>query len=437
MKPSIFSLFTALFTLTILNADERQLELAVPFTDNMILQRDSKVPVWGWSKPGTRVAVSFAGQSKSAVTDANGDWMILLDSLKASREGREMVITNDKGGSISLKDALVGEVWFSSGQSNMVWLAGKSMCSDLARQLASSEDDVPIREINVDTTSALYPQKRATSEEGWKTASAAGGFSALSLAFAHELYKELNVPIGILLSAHSNTRVEAFTQRQAIEAHPMLKVDKDLIHDADPLTKQGLNAFMKYYADLKAWQDEAGHAAEAGGKVPQRPKLPGIAGMWRGPSQFFNGKIAPVIPYAIRGAIWCQGTSNSGDGRIYAARMEALVKGWRDAWSMPGMPFYFTQMQPYGSPDPDNVGFAGRPPGSAQVLRREPEERRHGGAIRHQFRQSEWHPLLQQTASRDAHGPLGAGQAVRQEGCLHRSDLQRVQGERPQGDRLL
>ena len=80
--------------------------------------------------------------------------------------------------------------------------------------------------------------------------------------------------------------------------------------------------------------------------------------MWRGPSQFFNGKIAPVIPYAIRGAIWCQGTSNSGDGRIYAARMEALVKGWRDAWGMPEMPFYFTQMQCYGAPDPNNVGFA-------------------------------------------------------------------------------
>ena len=80
--------------------------------------------------------------------------------------------------------------------------------------------------------------------------------------------------------------------------------------------------------------------------------------MWRGPSQFFNGKIAPVVPYAIRGAIWCQGTSNSGDGRIYAARMEALVRGWRDAWGMPEMPFYFTQMQCYGSPDPDSVGFA-------------------------------------------------------------------------------
>ena len=150
-----------------------KLELAVPFTDNMILQRDSKVPVWGWSKPGTRVTVRFAGQNKSAVTNANGEWMIRLDSLKASREEREMVITNGQGESISLKGALVGEVWFSSGQSNMVWLAGKSMCSDLARQLSSSKDDAPIREINAETTSALYPQKRATSEEGWKKASAA------------------------------------------------------------------------------------------------------------------------------------------------------------------------------------------------------------------------------------------------------------------------
>ena len=74
--------------------------------------------------------------------------------------------------------------------------------------------------------------------------------------------------------------------------------------------------------------------------------------------RFFNGKINPVVPYAIRGAIWCQGTSNSGDGRIYASRMEALLDGWRAAWGMPDMPFYFTQMQCYGTPDPNVVGFA-------------------------------------------------------------------------------
>ena len=269
-----------------------------------------------------------------------------------------MKVTNDRNESIVLEDALVGEVWFSSGQSNMVWTAGRSMCADLAREVAASEKDIPIREINISTVSALYPQKRATSDGGWKTHKGASNFSALSLAFAYQLHKELDMPIGILLSAHSNTRIEAFTQRQSIEKHPGLKSDTKLIHDADPLTAQGRKSLAQYEKDIRAWQELAGEAVVAGGRIPTRPVVPGIAGMWRGPSQFFNGKINPVVPYAIRGAIWCQGTSNSGDGRIYAARMEALVNGWREAWKMPEMPFYFTQMQCYGSPDPNNVGFA-------------------------------------------------------------------------------
>ena len=147
------------------------------------------------------------------------------------------------------------------------------MCNQLARDLASAQEDIPIREININTVSALYPQKRATSDDGWKKASAAGGFSALSLSFAHELYKELNMPIGILLSAHSNTRVEAFTQRGAIEAHHRLKGDADLMRDADPLTEQGRKKYEQYYTELSQWQDAAGKAMENGGRVPPRPLL--------------------------------------------------------------------------------------------------------------------------------------------------------------------
>ncbi|MGI9497487.1 MAG: sialate O-acetylesterase [Mariniblastus sp.] len=337
---------------------DQNLELAAPFTNNMILQRQVSVPVWGFDTPGAKITVEFAGQSKQAVVDQYGDWMVKLDPLEVSREGRPMKVTNDRNESIVLEDALVGEVWFSSGQSNMVWTAGRSMCADLAREVAASEKDIPIREINISTVSALYPQKRATSDGGWKTHKGASNFSALSLAFAYQLHKELDMPIGILLSAHSNTRIEAFTQRQSIEKHPGLKSDTKLIHDADPLTEQGRKSLAQYEKDIRAWQKLAGKAVVAGGRIPTRPVVPGIAGMWRGPSQFFNGKINPVVPYAIRGAIWCQGTSNSGDGRIYAARMEALVNGWREAWKMPEMPFYFTQMQCYGSPDPNNVGFA-------------------------------------------------------------------------------
>lgn len=346
------------FLFLVVSANVHGLELAVPFTDKMILQRGSHVPVWGFDEPGRRITVEFAGQSKSTTVDDQGDWMVKLDPLKASLEERNFLVKNDQGKVVELKEVLVGEVWFSSGQSNMVWTAGKSMCNELAKEISSKGGEIPIREINIETVSALYPQKRATSVEGWKASTAASGFSALSLSFANELYRELKIPVGILLSAHSNTRIEAFTQRKAIEDHPELREDASLIHQADPLTKEGKEAYKTYYADLEVWQEEAGKMALAGGRVPARPKLPGIAGMWRGPSQFFNGKIVPVIPYAIRGAIWCQGTSNSGDGRIYAARMEALVRGWRDAWDMPEMPFYFTQMQCYGAPDPNTVGFA-------------------------------------------------------------------------------
>ncbi|MGB0766183.1 MAG: sialate O-acetylesterase [Phycisphaeraceae bacterium] len=335
------------------------LQLATPFTDNMILQRQKPVPVWGWAEPGSDVTVLFAGQTKTAKADAKGKWMLKLDALKASAEERDFTVCVTSGPSVTLSGVLVGEVWFSSGQSNMVWVAAKSEVSKLANEIANAETDIPIREINIKTASAIYPQDLAEVEDGgWKKSSEAGGFSALSLAFAHSLYEELNVPIGILLSAHSNTRIEAFTQGEAILKHPDIKMDAKQIRDADVLTEQGKDAFAQYEKDILTWQDEAGEAALVAAKMPQRPNLPGIAGSWRGPSQFYNGKIHPVVPFAIRGTIWCQGTSNDGDGAVYADRMEALLNGYRDAWDMPDMPFIFTQMQSYGkNMNPDDLGF--------------------------------------------------------------------------------
>lgn len=334
------------------------IELAAPFRDNAILQREKPLPVWGWCKPGTKVTVEFQGQTKSVTAGKDGSWRVRLDPLKACAEPAAMTILDGEGMKVALTNILVGEVWHVSGQSNMEWLASKSNCSGLSLEIAKAKEEVPIRELRIDTVSALYPQKRATSVDGWKSSRIAGNFSALSLAFAYELYKELKVPVGILSTAHSNTRIEAFTQRQAIETHAALKEDVDLMHDGDVTTEQGRNAFEAYYRDLAAWQQAS---AERGFPVERplpRPELPGIAGQWRGPSQFFNGKIAPVVPYAIRGSLWCQGESNNGDGRRYAARMEALVRGWRDAWGMPDMPFYFTQMQNYGSPDSAELGMA-------------------------------------------------------------------------------
>ena len=117
----------------------KEFKLAAPFTDNMILQRECPVPVWGAGAPGSEVTVEFAGQVKAAKADDNGDWMLRLDPLEASLTERVFRVRNNRGQSHDLEGVLVGEVWFSSGQSNMVWTAGKSMCRDLASDLSRAE----------------------------------------------------------------------------------------------------------------------------------------------------------------------------------------------------------------------------------------------------------------------------------------------------------
>ena len=361
-------------------AQEQPLELASPFVDNAVLQRELKVPVWGWAEPGAKLTGAFAGQSKSTTTDENGKWMVRLDPLTASAEERELKVTSSKGESITLTGVLVGEVWLASGQSNMDWLAGKSMCGQLAGRISRSKD-IPIREYLVDTGSALFPQSRTTAEAGWKSSKHAGGFSALALAFAWDLYEELQIPIGIMRSSHGATPIETWTAYEGFAEHPKLQHIATKIRQSDPGTPEGKEAYEKHYADLKQWQVEGekriqrmrtakamdcsltwerrdGTYIKRPGTVLSRPNLPGIASEWKGASRMYNMKIAPLIPYAVRGVIWCQGTHNSGDGSIYAAKMEALVNGWRKNWGRPDLPFYFTQMQCYGEPDPDNVGFA-------------------------------------------------------------------------------
>lgn len=362
-------------------AKKQALELGSPFTDCAILQRQMNTPVWGWARPGSTVTVTFADQSKTAKVDAHGRWMLRLDPLKASLEERELSVQSSDGETLTIKDVLVGEVWFSSGQSNMDWLAGKSMCRELAGQLARARDEVPVREFTADGGSALYPCSRVSSKEGWKRSKSAGNFSALSLAFAWSLYEQLKVPIGILRSTHGATPIETWTPYEGFASHPKLQDIARKIGTSDPTTPEGRRAYEKYFADLKQWQIDGEkrivRMRDAGamdcsltwarygdiyiprpGTVLPRPSLPGICDEWKGASRMYNFKIEPLIPYAIRGMIWCQGTSNGGDGKIYAAKMEALVNGLRQNWGQGDFPFYFTQQQCYGNPDPDTVGFA-------------------------------------------------------------------------------
>lgn len=336
-----------------------ELELASPFVDDAILQRQMAVPVWGWATPTDQVTVSFAGQTKTASADKLGKWMVQLDPLEASAEARTLTVQSkiqDKA--IEVQGVLVGEVWLSSGQSNMDWVAGKSMVNSVAGSLAKAGKDIPIREFQVDAGSSVFPQERVEAKAGWKRSTEADGFSALSLSFAHKLYEELGVPIGLLRSTHGATPIETWIPAEGFAAHPSLASITQKIRQSDPSTPEGKAAFEQFYEDMRQWQREGEALLNRGGQAQPLPELPGIASDWKGASRKFNKKINGFVPYAIRGMIWCQGANNFQDGRIYADKMQALVDGIRMVWDRPDLPFYFTQMQAYGSVDPDQVGYA-------------------------------------------------------------------------------
>ncbi|MDP7287540.1 MAG: hypothetical protein QGH94_06075, partial [Phycisphaerae bacterium] len=139
---------------------ELAIKLGAPFCDHAILQQGTVVPVWGWSKPGTKVSVEFAGQKNTATAGKDGKWVVELKDLKASFKPAELVI-NEKGGKKeTLKNILVGEVWMASGQSNMQWKVGKSNCSKLI--VEAKGNVAPIREFEVTSVVAmLHPIEKA------------------------------------------------------------------------------------------------------------------------------------------------------------------------------------------------------------------------------------------------------------------------------------
>ncbi len=325
---------------------EPSIELGAPFCDNMILQREMAVPVWGWSKPGKQITVQFAGRKKTAAAGAGGKWMVTLDPLTACFDPAEMVVTESNGGIIVRKNILVGEVWMASGQSNMQWKVGKSTCAKLAGALAAETKGkaTPIREFQVTSvTSQLHPIKKATGS--WNDGNYSD-YSAIAFAFAHKLYKELKVPIGILNCSFSQTSIQAWVPREgfATAEDEYSKAIHRKCLQTDPTTAEHKQAWSAFYQSLED-QIAANEAAIKNGEEAKEisAEVPGNLRGNRDAGWLFNGRMSPVVPYAIRGAIWNQGYANTGEGLVYYNNLHSLVRGWRIVWDRPQLPVYFHQ----------------------------------------------------------------------------------------------
>lgn len=351
---NILAAISAVLLLAPLSAQEKPaIELGAPFRDSAVLQRDMKLPVWGWSKPGTTVTVEFAGQKKSATAGKDGKWMLELDPLKASYEPAEMKIAESSGKEVALKDLLVGEVWFASGQSNMVWVAKKCDVAQLQKQIAErvaagKEKQPVIREAQVtDYFATLHPVEHANA--AWH--SDAAEMSAIAYSFAYHVFKEVDVPVGILNCSFSQTPIQAWTPRIGFRdgKDDYTKALYQKVQETDPTTPEHKAAWEKFYADAEA-------AVKAGQAIST--KTPGNLADNRDASWLFNARLNPMIPYACRGGIWNQGWANIGEGIVYYNNLHSMIRGWRLAWGKPDMPVYFNQFYANGESETPTIGAA-------------------------------------------------------------------------------
>lgn len=331
-----------------LSADVR---LGDIFTDNMVLQREQPLRVWGTATAGEQVTVTLNQSQAVTKTSDSGRWEVSLPAQSASSTPVrfEVQATNK----LVLQNVLIGEVWLCSGQSNMEWTVAIS--ADAAAEIAAATDD-QIRHIKIPLVAAATPQDRFNS--AWQVCSpqTAGSFTACGYYMARRLRQELKVPIGLVNSSWGGTRIEPWTPPIGFQQVPALQDLFNSIIGRTPGTPQWKQRLQAHIEDLDRWLATARQAAERAEPVAPSPAFPAELTPFSGnqdPTMLYNAMIHPLVGFPIRGAIWYQGESNHTEGLLYLEKMKALIGGWRALWNRE-FPFYYVQIAPfrYGSEDP-------------------------------------------------------------------------------------
>ena len=310
-KKNLF--FCVLFVFTSnLNA---QIELGPLFSDDMILQRNSQVPIWGSAKGNEKVSITSSWNNNEVITkaDNNGNWMADISTPDAG--GPYEIKISSKKNILNLTNVLIGEVWVASGQSNMqmaLYGGGREPVLRSIDMIAQAKNP-NIRLFTVKHNSSISPIKELKGK--WLVSSPANvsAFSAVGYSFADYLNKVLDIPIGIINTSWGGTPAEAWTDKKTLDSN----FEKSQIRNN--------------HKD----------------KVVQH-----------NPSGLFNAMINPLIPFKIRGAIWYQGEGNVSRANNYTKLMNKMIEGWRSNWGQGSFPFYFVQLAPFSYNGINNTASA-------------------------------------------------------------------------------
>jgi len=278
-----------------------EVRLPALFSDNMVLQQGTKAPVWGWADDGEQVTVRFRGQSLRTTTK-NGKWMVKLKALNTG--GPDDLVVEGKN-RIEIKNVLVGEVWVCSGQSNMELPIERSFES--TNDIAASAN-AKLRLFKAPHVKASKPQTDV--KAAWRECApeTLRGFSAVAYYFGRDLQRARNVPVALIETCWGGSPAEVWMSQEALASNPTYKRDI-----------------------LDAYDSAARKAAES---TP-----PGRKPQWR-PTELYDGMIAPLIPYAIKGAIWYQGESNAGRAHEYRTLFPDMIRNWRRDWGAGDFTFW-------------------------------------------------------------------------------------------------
>jgi sialate O-acetylesterase len=344
-----------------------EVKLASPFTSHMVLQRDKPVPVWGTASAGEEVTVEFASQKISVTAGADGKWRVDLKPMEASAESRTFTVTgSDSAKPITLADVVVGEVWLASGQSNMDFsMSDKALGSDgKAKYFAgvtNAEAEIAaanyplIRMFIGDAQKTYAPQNKIGGE--WKvcTPENAPAFCAVGYFFARDLQRKIKVPVGIVAEAFGASTAEAWIDRATLAGDPKLKPLLDRFDAAVESFRTNRPAVV---APPRSEDVSATNAVPKGRKRGGGGRGDPVQDQHNA-TVLFNGMINPVIPYAIRGALWYQGESivdaNKGGIALYPHVQASLIRDWRKLWGEGDFPFIIVQLP--GQEAPSNSPF--------------------------------------------------------------------------------
>lgn len=275
--------------------------------NDMVLQQNAEVRLWGWAEPHAAVTVETSWGAKSAVnSDADGRWSVAVRTPAGSYEPQR--ITFASGDRVTFDRVLIGEVWFAGGQSNMEMpLGGFWQCpvtdanEIIARAGAKSGK---IHYVKVKRAKSFTPQEEAAGRWTPCTTASAPKFTAAGYFFAEMLNDVLDVPVGIIDCSWGGSRVEGWMSRELLEKYPDVDLSEQAIRQTEP-------EFLQ-------------------------------------PMVMYNGMLRPVAGYTVRGFLWYQGESNVSRYMDYAARLADMVALWRGLWERDDLPFYYVEIAPFG-----------------------------------------------------------------------------------------